>query len=283
MEKQDVSRIRSLAEKWAELASLPAMRERKRLWTDLHSLRPTRPMILVEPNDIFNYVEQRELQCQDEYLRNVEYLMLETIRHAEEVGDDIVVEPYLRIGWDVAFSGFGVDVRMISAEALDSSRLGYVFNSPVQTPEDIKKLIPREIRINRELSLNRLAMLQEMLSGILDVRLGNFDHFDSARQGYDAWVGLYFFGLSWQLHRFVGMDRMMYWYYDFPEAMHALMRYVTEDRKRLFTLLEKEGCVTPNTDNQKAGPNFYGYCDALPAPGAACGGRLQDCWAWAES
>ena len=283
MGKQDVSRIRSLAGKWAQLASLPIMQERKKLWTDLHSLRPTRPMILVEPNEIFNYVEQRELQCQDEYLRNVEYLMLETIRHAEEVGDDVVVEPYLRIGWDMAFSDYGVDVQMISAEARDSSHLGYIFNCPVKTPEDVSKLVPRRMEINKGVSLKRREMLQEIMGGILDVRLANYDHFDTARPGYDAWAGLYFFGLTWQLHRFVGMDQMMYWYCDFPEAMHALLRYVTDDRKRLFTLLEKEGCVSPNTDNQKGGPNFYGYCDDLKAPGAASDGKLLDCWAWAES
>ena len=139
------------------------------------------------------------------------------------------------------------------------------------------------MRINKEVSYQRQETLQEIMRGILDVRIANYDHFDAARPGYDAWVGLYFFGLTWQLHRFVGMDQMMYWYYDFPEAMHALMRYMTDDRKRLFTLLEKEGCVSPNTDNQKSGPNFYGYCDDLEAPSATCGGKLLDCWAWAES
>ena len=282
MEKHDIIRIRSLAEKWAELAALPVMAERRKSWKDLHSLRPARPMILIEPIAICDYVKQNELQCRDEYLRSVEHHMLETIRHAQEVGDDIVVEPYLRVGWEIAASEFGVDVRMVTPESQHVS-LAYVFNNPIKTPEDADKLISRDMVVNKDASVKRRDMLKDIMNGILDVRLANYDQFSAGQNVYNTFAGMFFFGLTWQLHRFVGMDRMMYWYYDFPEAMHALMRYMTDDRKRLYTLLERENCVSPNTDNVKSGPNFYGYCDDLPAPAETCGAKLLDCWAWAES
>jgi len=139
------------------------------------------------------------------------------------------------------------------------------------------------MRVNRDVSIKRRDMLKDIMGGIIDVRLANFDQFAADSKTYGAFAGMYFFGLTWQLHRFVGMDNMMYWYYDFPEAMHALMRYLTDDRKRLYTLLESESCVSPNTDNVKSGPNFYGHCDDLPAPTGECGAKLSNCWAWAES
>ena len=40
--------IRSLAGRWAEIAALPLMAERKRQWRALHDLRPERPMVLFE-------------------------------------------------------------------------------------------------------------------------------------------------------------------------------------------------------------------------------------------
>ena len=39
--------IRALAERWMELAHLPVMAERKRLWKAVHDLRAERPVILV--------------------------------------------------------------------------------------------------------------------------------------------------------------------------------------------------------------------------------------------
>ena len=45
---KDKNIIRELATQWMELASLPVMNERKRLWRAVHDLRAERPVILFE-------------------------------------------------------------------------------------------------------------------------------------------------------------------------------------------------------------------------------------------
>jgi hypothetical protein len=50
--------------------------------------------------------------------------LLDTVRRAEEVGDDIVVEPYYRIGWQMELSEFGAPVETRPATSTDGSSLG---------------------------------------------------------------------------------------------------------------------------------------------------------------
>ena len=90
---KDRNIIRDLAVKWAEFASQPVMSERKRLWTAVHDLKSERPVILVETQPIDGFVSSSEILCEDPYLRAVERNMRDTIRHAEEVGDDIRPPP----------------------------------------------------------------------------------------------------------------------------------------------------------------------------------------------
>jgi len=275
---KDLERLRALAAEWMELAGLPVMEERRDGWTALHSLRGKRPMILVEVGYINDYVTQDELLCMDPFCRRTEEYMLKTIRHAKEVGDDIVVEPYFRMGYSMEQPSFGVDVKMVESS---EKGLAYVFEHTIKEPEDMKRLVRREFHIDRERTERNRAVLEEAFGDLLPVRLGNYDFMDEADGDY-TWTGNCFFGLTWQLHRFIGLGELMYWFYDHPDDLHALLRYMTDDRLRMFRTLEKEKCLVPNTDNQMGGPCFYGYCDDLPKEnGQICG--LDSMWAWCES
>lgn len=275
-------RIRTLAARWAEIAALPVMAERKRQWRALHDLRPERPMVLFEVGTVADYVRPDELACTLPVLRAVEATMLEHIHHFDEVGDDIVFEPYYRLGWDIADSGWGVEVIQIPGpKAVDGSSIGYTFNFPIRSPADVALLEPRHFSVDREGTTTKLRMLEDTFGDILPVKVGNYDHF-MTNEGAESWAGNYFIGLTWQIYRFIGNEGLLSWVIEAPEAIHALMEYMTEDRLRQFEYLQSAGLVVPNTDNTLAGPRAYGYCSDLPAPGESPG-RLGDLWCWAES
>ena len=279
----DRDTIRALAARWAEIAALPVMAERKRQWRALHDLRPERPMIHFEVGTVHEYVAPDELRCQDPILRAVEATMRENIRHFDEVGDDIVLEPYYRIGWDLVTSSWGVDVVQIPAEVgADDIQLGYTFSFPIKTPADAKRLQPRTFSVDRDGTLRRQRMLEDAFGDLLPIHVGNYDHF-MVEQGSESWAGNYFIGLTWQVYRFIGNDGLLSWVYESPETIHALMEYMTSDRTQMFSLVEQEGLVVPNTDNQLAGPRAYGYVSDLPEAASQEPGRLKDLWCWAES
>ena len=280
---QDKKVIRKLAEQWMEHASMPVMDERKRLWRAVHDLKMERPMILVETASVEGFVSPDELRCEDPFLRAVERNMRETVRHAEEVGDDVVVEPYYRIGWQMELPDFGVPVETKPATTSTGEKsLGYSFNFPIAAPADIGKLKRRAFGVNRAKTLSMKAVLEDVMGDILPVLIGNYDPFN-VDPGDDGWTGMFFFGLTWQIYRFIGNDGLLYWPYDAPEAIHELMNYMLDDRTRLFEYMEKEGLLAFNTDNQMAGPRGYGYVSELPNPDAKAPVTLNHLWGWAES
>jgi hypothetical protein len=275
--------VRDLASRWAELAADPVMAERKRAWTALHDLQPVRPMVLVESQSIAGFVDEDELVCSDALLRVVERNLRHHIRHAEVVGDDIVLEPWYRIGWDLVYSEWGVDVVQEPAAVGEGEiPLGYTFNFPIKEPGDVSLLRTRTFSVDRAATLARKRLFEEVFGDILPVRLGNYDHFRELH-GVETFLGNYFLGLTWQIYRFIGNDGLLYWLTDSPETIHQLMEYMTSDRERMFDLLEREGLIVPNTDTQMAGPRAYGYVSDLPGPDTPGPLALRDVWCWAES
>ncbi len=279
----DRMQIREWAKRWRDLSALPVMTDRKRQWAAVHDLRMEKPMILMETSSIQGYVDASELRCKNAFLRAVERNMRDTVRHAEEVGDDIVVEPYYRIGWQMNLPGFGVPVEMKPATTMTGeTSLGYSFNFPIATPEDIVRLQLRTFEVKRKQTLQMKAVLEDVMGDLLPVHVGNYDPF-LVEPGDEGWTGMFFFGLTWQIYRFIGNNGLMYWPYDAPDAIHKLMQYMLDDRLRLFDFMEKEGLLTANTDNQMAGPRGYGYVSELPRPDDSGKVVLKQLWGWAES
>lgn len=278
--------VRELATRWMEWASLPVMQERKRLWRAVHDLRAERPVILFETAWIEGYVEPGELVCQDPFLRSVEEKMRITLRQAEDLGDDLVIEPHYRLGWKLKFSDYGVPVEIRSSVRPEKS-IAYSFSFPIAKPEDIGRLRRRCVAVEREETLRRKALLEDAMGDLLPVKLGNFDpfayEFDVGEFGDLGFNGNFFFGLTWQLYRFIGNQRLLYWVYDAPQAIHDLMTYLLEDRIAVFDFFEREGLLDANTDSQMAGPRSYGFVSDLPEPGTRPAVRLKDLWGWAES
>jgi len=285
--QSDRSVLRELASQWMELAGLPVMDERKRLWKAVHDLRAERPVILFETGWIDGFVAESELLCEDPFLRTVEQSMRITLRHAEELGDDIVVEPWYRIGWRMKFSDYGVPVEIHTPTQSDASSIAYGFSFPIATPDDIKKLRKRTLAVDRERTGRFKGMLEDAMGDILPIKVGNIDpfiyEFRIDEYGDTGFCGNFFFGLTWQLYRFLGNDRLLYWVYDEPEALHDLMAYMLNDRIALFEFLQAEGLLAANTDTQMAGPRSYGYVSDLPEGDDARPATLDNLWGWAES
>jgi len=269
MNIKDREILRSLANRWMDLATQPIMEERKRLWTALKDLHAERPMVLFETWTLENYVAENELQCEDQSFRNIERHLRWVIRHAEEVGDDIVLEPYWRIGWHVGGTGYGVEIKSHHAVDITGASVGYAFENPIKTPSDIDKLNPRQWTVNREGTIKWQERLNDVFGDILPVIL-------HGTMGLGA-------GLTGDLFRLIGNDRLMTWVYDEPEAIHRIMAYLRDDRIHYFTWMEKEKLLGLNNNSALVGSGSPGWITALPQPDYNGTARLKDLWLGMES
>ena len=231
---------------------------------------------------IDEYVPVKELQCEDEFLRNVERTMRTTIRHAEEIDDDVVVEPYFRLAWEVEVSDYGVSLGEYHATDGAGRSVGYSFDFPISIPDDFRKLRKRTKTVHREKTLRLKSALEDAMGDILPVRLGNTDQF-VVDSGYRPWTGIEFIGLTMDLFKLIGNNNLLRWVYDEPDTLHKMMAFLRDDRIEYFQWLERESLLDVNTDNQMAGPCSYGYVTGLPDLSHSGKVHLKDLWGWAES
>jgi hypothetical protein len=275
--------LRALASRWMNHAANPIMAERRRLWRAVKDLRMERPVILMETCMLPDYIGPDELVCEDPYLRNVEKSLLEIVRHADEIGDDIVVDPYFRIPWEIEVGDYGLPIAAYHAIGIDGRDLAYSFDFSVRTPADADKLHLRTNRVDRELSRQRRDLLQDIFGDVLPIRLGGYDPFDPD-PGYRPWLGNLFGGLTMNLFKLTGNDRMLYWLYDEPETIHKIMQVIHDDRVAHFAWLESEGLLYCNTDSWMPCPGSYGFVSDLPETSAdGESAQRADCWVWVES
>jgi len=277
--EKDRQILSELAKKQLEIANHPIMNERKRQWTASNDLNPERPMILVETVQIKNYMPDSELECEEKTWRLIERAMKEDIRHYEEIGDDFVMEPVCRIPWDVTTSDFGVEIPTYTSQA-DSDSGAYVFGHVIKRPDDIKKLKTRTRAVNRESTLQKKAILEDIFAGILPIEISSNGLFSS--EDFPPQIGLEFLGITMQLFEFLGMDRMSLWAYDEPEALHELMEFIAQDRINYINFMNKEGLYGSNCTNLLPVGGSYGYTNDLPAPDINGTFTSKDIWGWTE-
>jgi hypothetical protein len=283
--ENDKKTLRELAKKYRDISEKEEMGKRKKLWRNLHDLKPGRPMILFEPFSLEVFLSDYQFKCADAELRNVENRMMCVIRQHEQLDDDLVVEPYFRIGWwgkDISITPKQYGDILIEEHGANNPSLAYISNFPVKTPDDLEKLKPRNFMLDRMPSMNLKSKLEDIFGDILPVKLGNFDNFD-VKNGDQPFTGNNFIGLTWSIFKLIGAQNMMLWAYDSPEALHKLCRFLTDDRKNFYKFMLDEKLLDFNTDNQFAGPSSYGYVSELPQVVSCKPLELKDLWGWPES
>ena len=283
--KNDKKILRELAKKYREISEIEEMVRLKQFWRSLHDLKPKRPMILFEPFSLEVFLSDYKFKCMDPDLRNVENRMMCLIRQHEQLDDDLVLEPYFRIGWwgkDIVATSKEYGDVIIEEHGAANPSMAYISNFPIKTPDDINRLKPRNFKIDRNPSLNLKAKLEDIFGDILPVKLGNFDNF-VLTNGDQPFTGNNFIGITWVLFKLIGANNMMLWAYDYPDAIHKLCRFLADDRKNFYKFMVDEKLLDFNTDNQFAGPSSYGYISELPQVGTEKKVELKDLWGWPES
>lgn len=266
---QDRSTLQRLAGRWLELAALPAMETRRRQWTALKDLHPERPLALFETGTLQDFLLPSELTCQAAETRALEARLRWQIRHVELVGDDTVLEPFLRLSIPIHHDGYGVPITETHAEDGQGGNTAYGYNHPVQTPADLARLRPRSFWADRQAAAGQASRWEDWLGGLLPVRVqGPGDHLAA---------------LTSDLFRLIGNDNLLTWPYDHPQALHDLLDYLAEDRLRYYCWLESENLLTLNNNAQTVGSGSPGFTTALPAAGYVGQARLRDVWVWMES
>ncbi|MFW5856379.1 MAG: hypothetical protein ACOCX4_00755 [Planctomycetota bacterium] len=272
--KEEIEHLRALARRQAEIAALPVMEVRKRIWTETNDAVPgARPPFAIESWTFDrDFLPADLLQCTTRLGRGLEAGFLRHIRHHEILNDDHVCPDTLDIGWHVALDEYGIEIPTQHAQDSEGKTLGYHFDCPIKDldADGFAMVKPSTFSVDREGTLRHKAFLEEIFGDILPVVI---------RSGVYGRTNL-----TQRLMRLMSMETFFMAMYDCPEKLHGIMRLLCDNALRMCKWAEAEGLLVLNNENQCTCGTCYNWTTLLPkrevAPGAV---RLSDMWAGMDS
>ncbi len=268
MTQADRTILRELATKVAEIAHLPIQAQRIKRWKRHNSLKSTEPMLLVFPEGAWReLLPERELQCQDSAVRDIERHLRSRIYQHEHFPDDAVIEDSFGVNKAIDAGNWGLQARRTaSSESLGA----WTFDPVIEAPADLARLRYPVVTHDQAASQQRLQMTQELFGDILKVRLHGVTHHG--------------FHLMSEYTALRGLEQVMVDMIENPEMLHEAMTFFQEGNRRRVQQFVDQNLLDLNNDNTYHSSGGNGYTDELPAAGYTPGRvRTCDMWSSAES
>ncbi|MEI6788985.1 MAG: hypothetical protein WCL49_10965 [bacterium] len=274
LSQDELSILRGLAARQAELAALPVMARRKRLWQEMNDGVPgARPPFAIESWTFDrDFMPEGLLQCRSEYGRQLERGFLRNIRHHEILNDDHVCPDTLDMRWHVWRDEFGIEIKVDHVKDAQGIETGYHFQHPIKdlAADGYGMIKPTAFGVNRERTLEEKAFLEASFGDLLPVALR------SDVYGYNY--------LTQRLMRLMSMETFFTAMYDCPDTLHGLMGLMRDNAMRMAKWAEAEGLLVLNNENQCTCGTCYNFTTLLPKqevkPGEV---KLKDMWAGMDS
>ena len=151
--------LRPLAGRIAEIAALDIQKKNADMYRALNSLRPVRPVVLIDelPWNQLGASGELELKCGDEYLRSVEREMRRILYKWDHCRCDMIVEPFWRVNIVAKTPEFvGVSVKEETlATDQGNNIISHHYVEQIACIEDLEKFQEPVINVDMELTEKR--------------------------------------------------------------------------------------------------------------------------------
>lgn len=260
--------LRDLALRVAEIADLPIMLEKRKLWKRHNALQSVRPMMLVFPEGSWCELQTgADLCCEGEEARRFEWDLRSRLYAYDHFQDDTVVENEWKVYAAVRDTGWGLATEYLhSGEA----RGTYSFNPVLTCADDVKKIHAPEVIYDEAATRRQHEEAEALFGDILQVKDAGVMHFGfHLMQHYITWRGV-----SQTL-----LDMV-----EEPQLLHDVMAILEDGYRQNIHQLEAMNLFRLNNDSSYSGSGGVNYTDELPAPGFdPAHVRFCDLWGRAES
>jgi hypothetical protein len=265
--------LRELAKRQAEIAALPVMAERVKLWYGLNDAKTAHPLVTMEFHGLARDVYP-PLTCENAAARALESQMAMNVFKHDVYKDDRVIPAFVMVPIQnhILPFDFTADSERVF-EADGSAGLGYMYKHAVHDFEsDINVFRPSAYKVDAGLAETyRLKeFCEEILGDILPVR-PEFPAFTFCPANV--------------LIRMMSMETMFCSLLDYPELFHKIMRRLTDEYHAYIDALEAGGAIILNNDASHVPMDTYGYTHDLPGMGVGVDEldrpvKLSDVWGY---
>ena len=263
----DTDILRRLASRLALLAARPAEVEKRELWYQHNALESRRPLVLVDPENGWNEIVRIDtLQCRGDLARRWEMVLRKELFWGESIKDDKPLDALFEVGYTYTDSEWGIPEAYHGGAAGQS----YAWEGSVKSPQDAERIGVPEIVVDYRTTLATLALAAEVFRGILSVGL----------RGVWWWS----LGMTFDLARLVGLEKMLFLMYDDPGMVHRIMGLLRDGYLAKLDFLETNNLLSLNNNHAYVGSGGIGYTRELPRRQLdESGVRPQDMWCLTES
>jgi hypothetical protein len=174
MDKKDISLLRELGKQLAAIAALPVQAEKIALWKDHNTLKPGRPMVTIDqlPWHEINRSGEMNLECSDDFLRQIEYRIRQLLYRWNHFPVDMVVENFIDIPMTIHNLNYGYKiVEETLATDTENDIVSHNYLDQAGSEEALRALTPDKLRVDRDTDAKHLEMANEIFQSIIPVRL----------------------------------------------------------------------------------------------------------------
>jgi len=245
--------LRSLASDVAEIAALPAHREKAGLWQKLNDLDSARPMVWI--NEIcwneMNVNDELTLRCENRWARDQEQELRRLIYQWRHLPADMVVNDYLACPLAVHSTDFGIieDVDVVKTDDTNDV-VSRHFNVQIKDPEDLEKIKMPVIRHNRKATDIRYEAMRGLYDGIMPVKKVGQTH---------IWFTPWDYLIRWW-----GIEEAMMDMIDRPDFVHAAVDRMVDAWMVELDQFVEQNLLSTDCDNTRIGSGGYGFTNRLP-------------------
>jgi len=259
---KDLERIRSLAKLKVEYANDQTNAEILKKWDALAQGRRETPTMRLLFSNFSGEMISHRMQCEDDTARGIEWSLLASMTGRELFGDDTPISATFDIGWHTWASPFGIGAKTSRTK----NGRGFHIDPVIEDlEEDFDKLRGSGFGVNREATLQRRELIENLIGDILPTRMV---------------MGSLSGSITNPLVHLMGMENYYLAMYDTPEALHRVMDMATKVYEDYYDFLEKEKLLLPTFGTTGVAQESYAFNNELPSDHVE---KTTQCWGFLES
>ncbi len=261
---RDRERLRQRAQLQLDYANEPKNDTILKKWQAQAAGRRESPPVRLLFSNFRHEVVTPRLQCEGELAREIEGALLSALVGRELFDDDTPISPTFAMSWQTHVQPFGIAARITRADG-DNAQGFHIDPVISDLAADIDKLRGGAFGVDREATMQRRALVEDIFGDILPVRMV---------------MGSLPGGITNPLVHLMGMEAFYMAMYDCPDAVHEAMEMATTVYEKYYDFLEKEKLLLPTNGLSPLAQESFAFTDELPTDNVS---RTTECWGFLES
>ena len=242
--QEEISLLRELAKQYTEIAFTDENKARRERCRQVNDLIPQRPPVWIDeiPWNEMDIDGKLKIQCSDPFMRRMEWFFREKLFRNEYFLADTVFPEYYPIGKSLTSTGNGMKIQEKTIATDETNHIvSHQYVDQLDTEEKLEQLHAPVIEAHPENDIANLAKANEILNGILPVKL----------QG----VGIYH--APWdEISMLRGVEPIFFDMLDRPEFIHKTIRKFMEIEMSKLDQFEALGLLDAELDSLHCTPPY---------------------------